>query len=369
VIVAATGAQRALLQEEFASLTFVDLPGYRVRYGKNRAITWLRLICSIPKILIRIKQERAWLRGFAAREGLDLVISDNRYGLAVPGVFCVFITHQLLIRTPFGRWSDLLLHRINYRFIGRFSRCWVPDFRGPGALAGELSNPGRLPQVTTRYIGILSRMEGQRNRNGQAPEGQDAAGWPAEGPAAPEGAVLAILSGPEPQRTLLEKLILRQVAAAVAEGWIRQAASATEGQIVLVRGLPCGGTALKNVPPAVTVYDHLPAAALELAMAKARLVIARSGYSTVMDLARMGKRAVLIPTPGQTEQEYLGRYLSAMGWARCMTQNKFSLKQALSGMAPARQADETPWPVADDPGEGLRAEILSVLAQSRPALG
>jgi uncharacterized protein (TIGR00661 family) len=323
VIVAASGVQRALLQEEFASLTFVDLPGYRIKYGKNRAITILRLLCSIPKILIRIKQERAWLRGFAAREGLDLVISDNRYGLAVPGVFCVFITHQLLIRTPFGRWADLLLQRMNYRFIRRFSRCWIPDIDGPEALAGELSNPKRMPRVATRYIGTLSRMEGQA-----APEETD---------------MLVLLSGPEPQRSILEEKALSGMR------------EITGRRMALVRGLPGGGTALQNLPAGLAVYDHLPAPALERMIAGARLVVARSGYSTVMDLARMGKRAVLIPTPGQTEQEYLGRHLAAKGWAVCMRQNDLSLRDAWLARDTA-----TAWPT-DEAGERLRSELRSVL--------
>ncbi|HVU97355.1 MAG TPA: glycosyltransferase [Puia sp.] len=280
--------------------------------------------------MICIKRERAWLRGFAAQEGLDLVISDNRYGLAVPGVFCVFITHQLRILTPFGRWTDGLLQRMNYKLIRRFSRCWVPDIGGPGSLAGALSDPKRMPQVTTRYIGVLSRMSGSA--------------------ATEETYVLVILSGPEPQRTVLEKDILRQ-------------AAAVHDPIVLVRGLPGGGQPLKAAPATVTAYDHLPSTELERVMACARLVITRSGYSTVMDLVRMRKRAVLIPTPGQTEQEYLGRYLAAKGWAECIPQNKFSLEKALSSAVPAPA-----WP-AEDNGERLRAEVLSVLAQSCPALG
>jgi len=330
VIVAAGGVQRALLQEEFASLTFVDLPGYRVKYGKNRAITILRLIIAIPKILICIKRERAWLRGFAATEGLDLVISDNRYGLAVPGVYCVFITHQLLIRTPFGRIADVLLQRMNYRLIARFSRCWIPDVYGVEALAGALSNPAKLPPVSCRYIGPLSRLEG-----GSAMEDID---------------VLVLLSGPEPQRTMLERRMLRETG------------NVPGMRMVLVRGLPGGGPPVK-AGPEVEVHDHLPSTELERVMARARLVVARSGYSTVMDLARMGKRAVLIPTPGQTEQEYLGRYLAEKGWAICVSQRNFSLSAALTlAEGPLRA-----WP-KEDAGERLRGEISSVLDQSRPSV-
>lgn len=328
VIVAATGAQRALLQEEFASLTFVKLPGYCIKYGKNRAFTILRLIGSIPKILIRIKQERAWLRRFAAREGVALVVSDNRYGLAVPGIFCVLVTHQLLIKTPFGRPADLLLQRLNYRLIRHFSRCWVPDVAGDRALAGELSNPGRLPAIPTRYIGWLSRFDGRSS-------GDEA-----------EAALLILLSGPEPQRTLLEQRILQQAAASPC-------------RMVLVRGLPAGSVPLKDIPPGILVYEHLAAAALERMVRNAGLVIARSGYSTVMDLRRMRKRALLIPTPGQTEQEYLGRRLAEKGWVACVEQNDFSLEEAL---ALAKTAPG--WPADEDAAVSLREEIDSVLARS-----
>ena len=337
MVVAASGVQRAVLQEEFASLTFVDLPGYRIKYGKNRAITILRLIAAIPKILICIKRERAWLRGFAATEGLDLVISDNRYGLAIPGVYCVFITHQLRIRTPFGRLADAFLQRMNYRLIAHFSRCWIPDIQGADALAGELSNPSTMPPVSVRYLGVLSRMEGSVAVDGHtAMEDID---------------VLVLLSGPEPQRTMLERRVLREM------GGI------TGMRMVLVRGLPRGGGAIKEAPASVEVHDHLPATELERVMARARLVVARSGYSTVMDLARMGKRAVLIPTPGQTEQEYLGRYLAEKGWAGCMRQRDFTLRAALAFTdGPFRS-----WP-KEDAGQRLSAEIGSVLDQSRPSV-
>ena len=325
-------------------MTFVELPGYRIKYGKNRALTILRIVSSIPKILIRVKREKAWLERFVAREGVDLVISDNRYGLAIPGVFCVFITHQLLIRTPFGRFADRLLQRMNYRVIRTFSRCWVPDLPGRDALAGELSNPHRLPAIPVRYIGWLSRFGGGGKPVSMVAEAGAAAGMTAAGPE-----LLVLLSGPEPQRTLLEKRVLQQAAGVGC-------------RMVLVRGLPEGGVLSVPVPPAVTVYDHLPAAALERLIAGAELVVARTGYSTVMDLARMGKRAVLIPTPGQTEQEYLGRYLAGKGWAVCVSQKEFSLKDILATGA-------SRWPVERE-GHRLRDEVLAVLAQSRPsALG
>ncbi|HXB33719.1 MAG TPA: hypothetical protein VNV35_09865, partial [Puia sp.] len=106
VIIAAGGTQKEILQEEFPDLSFVELPGFRLKYGKNRAFTLLKIIFAIPKILIGIKRENEWLRRFAAREGLDLVISDNRYGLHGAGVYSVFMTHQLAIRSSLGPLAD-----------------------------------------------------------------------------------------------------------------------------------------------------------------------------------------------------------------------------------------------------------------------
>jgi hypothetical protein len=128
---------------------------------------------------------------------------------------------------------------------------------------------------------------------------------------------LILLSGPEPQRTLLESRIMAQV-------------DGNPSRIVLVRGLPGGATTLPNIPPDLTVYDHLPAAELEPLMRRAGLVVGRSGYSTVMDLARLGKRALLIPTPGQPEQEYLGPFMAGKGRAVCVRQSAFSLRESLA---------------------------------------
>jgi hypothetical protein len=332
VIIAAVGVQKAILQAEFPSLTFIEIPGYDIRYDKNRALTMLRLIGAIPKILIRIKQEKAWLKRFSALEKPDLVISDNRYGLALPGVFCVFMTHQLRIRTSFGWLADELLQRMNYRLIRHFSRCWVPDIEAGDGLAGALSHPAKLPGIPTTYIGCLSRF----GKNSQQHRGVNA---PLNDPE-----LLIMLSGPEPQRSLLEAGIMAQ-------------AGGDAGKIVLVRGLPEGGPALADIPPGLTVYDHLPAAELESLMRRSRLVVARSGYSTVMDLARLGKRALLIPTPGQPEQEYLGPFLAGKGRAVCVKQSAFSLRESL---ALARQNAEDV--ILSEPEGGLETEIRTVLA-------
>lgn len=329
VWIAATGDQKALLMAEFPNLLFVELPGYHVRYDKNRAFTFLRLIGSIPKILTRIKEEHRWLERFREKVELDAVISDNRYGLWGKDLYSVLITHQLGIRTSLGSWMDRWVQRLHYRLIGRFSAVWVPDQEEGLGLAGALSHPRRMPLPPTRYIGVLSRME--------VPGGEEGA---LTGVAEESLDLLVLLSGPEPQRTILEKRI-----------WVQL--GVFPGNVVFVRGLPGGGAVLEGMAN-VRVYDHLPARALNEVMVRTKLVLARAGYSTVMDLVRLRKRSVLIPTPGQTEQEYLGRYLAEKRIALCVRQAGFSLTEAL------RRADKFPYVTIREKGDLLR----DVIAQS-----
>jgi Glycosyltransferase family 28 C-terminal domain len=305
VIIAAKGAQKAVLEQEFPFLTFVALPGYNVKYGKNRALTLLKIVVKIPEILTRIKAERAWLKAFLEREKPIAVISDNRYGMHNKGVISVFVTHQLLIRTPFGQLGDRILQRLQYRLLRKFSVCWVPDLENEHSLAGELSHPKKLPSIPVRYIGILSRFEKKEKTTCCD--------------------LLILLSGPEPQRTIFEKIILDQLGSAAAN-------ASRPGKTILVRGLPGEppGDRAVTMPPGLVVHDHLPAEALNGLVCGAGLVVCRPGYSSVMDLLKLQKKCIFVPTPGQTEQEYLGNYLAGRQMAVCFSQDGFSLDHAIA---------------------------------------
>ena len=293
---ACDGSQLVLLQAEFPQLNFLPLAGYRVRYAKTAPGLLWQMIRQSPRLLQVIKKEHEWLKQSVERYGFNAVISDNRYGLHHPGIRSIFITHQLTIKSPLGRWSESLLRRKNYGYINQFDECWVPDAEGNDNIAGELSHPSQLPQTRVRYIGPLSRFEKMN-----IDERKDH--------------LLFILSGPEPQRTILENKIIHDVAA-------------YGGTATIVRGLP-GHESLIPSTNMLRFYNHLPADALNKEIAQADHVISRSGYSTVMDLAVMNKKSILIPTPGQTEQEYLGKYLMEKKLAYCISQNEFVLEAAL----------------------------------------
>jgi hypothetical protein len=292
---AGEGAQEDLLRKEFPALPFLPLKGYRIQYGK-RNLTG-NLLMQIPSILRSIKVENRWLKDQVAKHNFDSVISDNRYGLYHEKIFSVFITHQLRIKSPYGRWSENLLQLWNYNFINRFNECWVPDDAGEKNLAGELSHPEKMPAVTVNYIGPLSRFV-RHDLFGEK-----------------KGHLLFILSGPEPQRTLFEEKIIEQV-------------SHYTGTVTVIRGLPLSEKIIPSTEQ-VIFYNHLPAKYLNEEIGKAEFIISRSGYSTVMDIAALQKKSLLIPTPGQPEQEYLATYLMKKQFSYCVKQDDFSLLKNL----------------------------------------
>ena len=295
VYIAAEGKIEHLLRTEFPQLPFLPLQGYRVRYATTGWGLAATMLGQLPRLLKKIKEERTWLQQTVNRYGIDAVISDNRYGLHHPGVFSVLITHQLQVQTPWGKVGNALVQRLLYPYINRFDACWVPDYAAAPGLGGALSHPAKLPRTPVTYTGPLSRF--------------DAATEPLQ------HYILVLLSGPEPQRTLLEQKLLAQ-------------AKAFGQPVLFVRGLP-GTVGLPQVPYHINIVNHLSANAMQQALEGAQFVIARTGYTTVMELMALRKRGILIPTPGQTEQQYLARLLMQQNRALCIAQHKFDLEKAV----------------------------------------
>jgi len=297
VIIACNSTQKALLIQEFPQLTYVHLPGYNLKYGKNRWGTIVRIILQTPKILIKINNENTWLNIFLKSQPVDIIISDNRFGLYALGVQAVFITHQLYVKTGLGKIINRLAQWLNYRRIQRFSTCWVPDYKGEKTLAGKLSNPVKLPAIPVHYIGALSRLRDCQEITASID-------------------LLIILSGPEPLRTIFENLLLSAV-------------KQQPGKTVLVRGLPGDSSPVQSTDN-FTIYNHAPAGLLNELICNSKMVISRSGYTTVMDLLKLGKKSILVPTPGQSEQEYVAAHLHKEQLAYTVSQAHFSLSKALA---------------------------------------
>lgn len=280
VIVAAEGSSAYLLSKEFPKVTILPLPGYRITYTKHKRFFAVKILLQVPRIIKAIRRENAWLQKAVEEHQVDLVISDNRFGFWSRKVPSIFITHQLSIDAPF-KWLKKWIRRINYNYINHFTCCWVPDFEGALNIAGELSHTVSMPAIPVKYIGPLSRMS-KKEVNGFSYK------W------------LFVLSGPEPQRTVLEEKILASL-------------PDLPGNILMVRAKP-GSEEVLAAPANCTIKNHLSNTEMEDAFATSEYVVSRAGYTTVMELLTMGKKAVLIPTPGQTEQEYLAKRLQAQNW-------------------------------------------------------
>lgn len=301
LIIAGSGRSLALLKSEFPTLTFEELNTSEIRYSKTGFNFW-ELIIQLPKFLKNIRREKKAARRLFKKYRPELIISDNRYGFRRKNCNSVFITHQLSPLLP-SSFSSLqtLVWPVHARIIKAFDKCLIPDFPGQNNLSGKLSHGFALPQKY-EFIGPLSRFSRQPN------------------PSTPETKkyIFIIISGPEPQRSIFFKLVLKQ-------------ARGLEKQVQIVSGLPAEkqSYASKNI----RVNSHLNSGDMASAIYHADYVVARSGYSTVMDLFALKKKAVLIPTPGQTEQEYLARRLSKMHVFLSRRQDNFSLSEIDSAAA------------------------------------
>lgn len=296
VITAGTTETEKVFQREFPGTEHLLLPSYGIRYGHgNNALGW-RFLGRMPKILTKIKEEREIIRAFAEKRQVHGIISDNRFGCYHSKIPSVFITHQLSLKTPFGGPVDALATRMNLHLISRFQQIWIPDNEEAPSLAGTLAHPERKLPVPAIYGGPLTRLK-QLNTN------------------QPLYRFLFLLSGPEPQRSIFEEMVRRQSAR-------------LQGEMLLVRGIANGSDHIVKEGQ-LHVVDFADSTALSSFLAASEMVVARSGYTTVMDLASLGKKALFVPTPGQTEQEYLARHLSEQGLFYSTSQKDFHLQDAV----------------------------------------
>ncbi len=290
VVLAAEGAQASLLAAEFPQLTCLPLEGYQVQYSNQAKGFSTQLLKQVPRLLGVIRKEHQWLQQIVKEHQIDLVLSDNRYGLYHSQIPCIFITHQLRIQARWN-WLETLIQTIHYHFLKPFHACWVPDMEGEPNAAGKLSHPKKLPGIPVQYIGLLSRFTYRELKN--------------------KYHFCFLLSGPEPQRTILEELVMKEI-------------KMLYGNILLIRGKP-GSNEPFPVPPYITAYNHLPTQELEELLLQSLCVACRSGYTSVMELFSMKRNLLFIPTPGQTEQEYLAEKLAKAGFCMSVSQQKLDI--------------------------------------------
>ena len=294
-VVACNAWQRLFIEKTFGAIDIIDLPGYNITYSRWNQYAQAGLLAQLPGILRTIKQEHQWLQHAVQQHRINGIISDNRYGLYHDTLPSVIMTHQLQIKTGMGSAVDRTLQKMHYKYLERFAATWVVDAPGTPSLGGGLSHPHTRPRDAV-YMGLLSRFANESAGN-------------------ESGDIVILLSGPEPQRGELEKLLWAQ-------------ACSLDRKIIFIAG-SATTVVPQQIPAHITYHAQLAGAALLPVLQNAGLVVCRSGYSTLMDLVALHKKAILLPTPGQTEQQYLGTHLHTQGIFYCTQQKNFNLARTL----------------------------------------
>ncbi len=323
VTIAASGRSLALLKLEFPNLVAVEFPGFSPEYSANGTMT-LKMVGLIPLFIKNLFVEHSELKKLILQLRIDVVISDNRYGLWNKNVKSILIIHQLNIQAPPSiRFLEPFLFLINRVMMGRFNECWIPDFPGPENLSGKLSHSRRIDN-SSFYVGPLSRFIHEVSVK-----------------ATEKNEILVILSGPEPQRNILEDKILAQLKNLTFKA-------------VVICGKP-EAVQSKVQSGRITIMVHATTTEMEEFIRNSELVICRSGYTTIMDLAAIGGKALFIPTPGQTEQEYLAHIHKQNGSAWYVSQNDLDLSRDI----PAAMSVKGFVPIPDAGLLGTRIEMIT----------
>lgn len=272
VIIASDGSALQLLKENFPQLAYLTLPELKIRYSSASGAA-VGLITQIPRLYSYIEKEKRTLNEFLKKERIDLIISDNRYGIFHSNIPSVLITHQLQVKMPL---AEKISARLIKDRVKHFNECWIPDHAETN-LSGELSKVSlSIPKI---YIGPMSQFLGIPDSNEEIQN----------------ESYLAILSGPEPARTKFENRLIGL-------------SNKNLIPLIIVRGTEMPLQSQDEELPHIQWYNRLNSNQLYSLIGQHKKIICRSGYTSLMDLSILKKSALLVPTPGQIEQEYLADY-------------------------------------------------------------
>jgi len=286
IFISASGGGKIILQQLFPGCTFVEIPQTTIKYPENGSMVF-SMLRQTPSILKSIRRENYILSKIIDEHNITHVISDNRFGLYSGYAKTAFITHQIKISGGKNfKFLEPLIHRVNKKYIEKFDELWIPDSASPNNLSGKLSVTSGL-KIKSHHVGVLSRFKNNSNKS-----------------TSKTFDVIALLSGPEPQRTILENKIINHFSNSTLK-WL------------VIQGLP-----ENNMHEKENIISSIDDTKLREVLHPDTLLICRPGYSTIMDVVTMGHNKILfIPTPGQTEQEYLAEYLFRMYGIRYINQH------------------------------------------------
>lgn len=298
VVIASSGRSLGLLKKEFPNQICIDLPSYNIYYQKKGSFIF-NIIKQLGKVFAGIRRERRMVNQVINDYHIDLIISDNRYGVYHNNIRSIIISHQMMVKLPQARSLEPFVHRWLQWQHKKFDEVWIPDVASDPNIAGDLAHQYKIPK-NTKFIGILTRF------------------YKPATTVAVKYDVLAILSGPEPQRTIFEELILEQ-------------AKQINLNFVIVKGV--SETEIDEmITPHIRLISHLTAQDLFQLVLESDIILSRGGYSTLMDMALLSKKCVFVPTPGQTEQEYLVEELAKKKLVYAAGQDHFDLAGSLEAV-------------------------------------
>lgn len=291
VIIGSYGQSGELLKRQFPDLKHIYFPFKQIKYSNSLGM-FSTIALQFPKIATGFLKENRSLKKIVKHLKPDVIITDSRFGVYHKKIQSILIIHQLTLKCPLWiKWLEPLTTKSIKNRLKNFNQIWIPDYYGQTNLAGDLSQ-SPLSHTNVNFIGPLSRFSKiSSNENSK---------------------LIAIISGPEPYRSTLEKKLRIQL-------------EKLKSPYILLLGQP----QISNSPEFTeygTIYPHLPSEKIGQLINEASIVISRAGYSTIMDLYAVGKSAILIPTPGQTEQEYLANHLTKSGHFLMVNESDLNLE-------------------------------------------
>jgi UDP-N-acetylglucosamine transferase subunit ALG13 len=304
-VLMAPGPGMELLRSELrGACEFIEERDIPKPFSRYPAVFYLRMSLDMPRVLALFKREQKLTEGLVARRGFDCIVSDSRFGVwsrAIPS-FCIL--HSLRQLVPFRpRWLEREVERGQWRLLRGFTQILIPDAEADGGLSGELGHDPAIDwgEGRLRYIGPLSGV-----RRMDLPEDIDC---------------FFSISGVEPHQSMLTERVMK-------------ALPQLRGRIVVTLGKPQQAGIMRVIDGA-QVHGYLDRRAQAEMLNRARVVVTRSGYTTLMELAELGKRALFVPTPGQSEQEYLARFHRGRGHVWSSTQRDLDIPRDVSRAAAA----------------------------------
>ncbi|MDP6262036.1 MAG: glycosyltransferase family protein [Candidatus Marinimicrobia bacterium] len=298
VILASNGISALLLQQEFPTLKYIDYPDYAVKYPKNRIMLLPFITFQLPSIIIKLIKEYNQTQHVVKDEKIDIIISDSRYGTFSKGIPTFFIMHQLRFKLDgIFKTIEFLGEWFNYFMFKKYTEVIIPDVKMIPNLTGDLTHSGKIARhPKLHYLGVFCSVSKLNIK-----EDID---------------YLFSVSGPEVQRTLFENIILDQI-------------KNIQGKKVVVLGKPEGEQSYDSFEN-TEIYNHVNRQKQNELLNRSKFVVCRSGYTTVMELVALKKPALMIPTPGQTEQEYLAHHYSELGLFFTANQSELDLLAELN---------------------------------------